>query len=341
MSLTITPDTPPASAAPQRVGGGLPAAYVAAWSLVGTLSAGYLGIAILLPDMLGLATPTEVAAITEAVPSAPLDTAPAPADDTPMATRMELARLRTELSRREEADRRSAERAAERADAGLSANSSATDDPRTERIAAAPSPVPAPVAAAPATPAAAEPLPEMREASEQAIAEATLLDPDAGSADVTTGSITPPPLPDRAPPKSPVVETVAVVPVPQKPQRPAEPVRRPAAEPPISFGQAVVKPATTVARAAPAAMVLGVGIARANSVEALRQTWNTLRQRNGAALAGLSPRYQITGVDPAAGTMYSLIAGPLATADDIARTCEVALASGLTCATQPYAGNAL
>ncbi len=153
-----------------------------------------------------------------------------------------------------------------------------------------------------------------------------------GASNIVTGSIKVPPPPERGP-ERPAVARVAL-----KPAAPAQP--RPSAQkapaaPDISFGPATV----TAAAEEPAA--LGVLLATGSSVESLRLTWRLLKERHALDFHGLQPRYIIRENPSAPERKYALIAGPVASASEIARVCSILVTEGLECRTRDFAGNAL
>ncbi|MDX2288508.1 MAG: hypothetical protein NW217_06775 [Hyphomicrobiaceae bacterium] len=313
---------------------GLSPAYVTAWGIIGLVSAVYLGIVAAAPEMIGL--PAHDRALESIARTGP---EPVPADESePLsAARMEIAKLKTELKLREE-----------QADRQRAAIPAAVPDVELAAVADTAAP-----ASAPATtqPEIAQPDAEaVRERqAERQIADAVILNAPQTATALETGSIAPAaasldvPAPERAPDRTKVAErlpsAVSSGPAEQRPP-PQKTARVPAQGPVVAFGAPVVKPAVAAdTRQPPAA--LGISLARAQSIEALRNTWSLLRARNGEAFLGLVPRYQMTGSDPRLGPTYSLIAGPLKSAEDVARVCSAAIESGLTCATMPYGGNAL
>lgn len=112
----------------------------------------------------------------------------------------------------------------------------------------------------------------------------------------------------------------------------APPEAQPAAAPPESVvAPAPPTPATDVPlprAAAPQTAVddavkpeFGVDVGRSNSVEGLRQLWNALKGRHGAALEGLRPVMTIREVARSGGVEIRLVAGPIPNATAAARLC--------------------
>ncbi|MCH9807720.1 MAG: hypothetical protein K0U74_08320 [Alphaproteobacteria bacterium] len=161
---------------------------------------------------------------------------------------------------------------------------------------------------------------------------------------IVTGSISVPPPPERAP-APPVVTRMALKPA-VKPATLRKPpplkqaaARTPAApSAPITFGPAVVKPTPA---AAPAPSGLAILLATGSSVESLRLTWSILQERHAAALLDLSPRYIIKPNPQSPERKFSLLAGPVISANDVARVCGVLESEGMTCRTTNFRGNAL
>ncbi len=174
-------------------------------------------------------------------------------------------------------------------------------------------------------------------ASQEPVKQAAIPAP-ANTSNITTGSIKVPPLPQRAPARPAVIRTT-LKPVinPTQLRKPAA-AKRPAAAPAISFGPAVVKPTPA---AAPAPTGLAVLLATGSSVESLRLTWTILQERHAAALLDLAPRYIVKDNPNAPERKFALLAGPVISANDIARVCAALQSEGLGCRTTTFAGNAL
>ena len=98
---------------------------------------------------------------------------------------------------------------------------------------------------------------------------------------------------------------------------------------PITFGEAEVTPAK---------QAFAVQLAAGPSLDALRLSWNLLRERHGSALASLQPRF----VAPRAeGGPYRLLAGPLPTKVDADKVCAELAAGKKSCFSTPYVGEPL
>lgn len=159
----------------------------------------------------------------------------------------------------------------------------------------------------------------------------------ANTSNIVTGSITVPPPPERAPPPPAVIRAAlkpAVAPV--IPNQAKVTPKAPAA--PINFGPAVVTEANDQPEQQPALAVL---LATGSSVESLRITWNILRERHGAALVDLAPRYIVEQNPSAPERSYALLAGPVISATSVARVCGALVSEGLTCRTRTFAGKPL
>ena len=130
----------------------------------------------------------------------------------------------------------------------------------------------------------------------------------------------------------------------------------PATLPPIVSVPQVVATATTFAfpdnpafRATPTPQTeepaatlkpeFGVDLGRANSVEGLRQLWNTVKSRHGGALEGLRPVVAVREVARGGGVELRLVAGPLANAAASARVC--AMLPGSACHPTVFEGQKL
>jgi len=178
------------------------------------------------------------------------------------------------------------------------------------------------------------------------IADAAPADPQGtippGTSNITTGSITVPPPPERAPPRPAVVRTALKPAVAPELSRPsanpsANKVSRPPAAP-VDFGTAVVTDARQVPEQPPALAIL---LASGSSIESLRLTWNLLQERHAAALANLEPRYILEQNPAVPERGFTLVAGPVVSATDVARVCSALVSEGLSCRTTPFGGNAL
>lgn len=86
---------------------------------------------------------------------------------------------------------------------------------------------------------------------------------------------------------------------------------------------------------------IGVRLATAPSIDALRLQWTLLRERHGPQLAGLSPRYVQASAN-GIGASYELIAGPVPGTIEALEICQdVVRNGGARCIIGDYVGNAL
>jgi hypothetical protein len=201
--------------------------------------------------------------------------------------------------------------------------------PEATPIAAAAQPAPAPVtvaaveAAKPAAPAAAPaPIPLAPQGLDKMMAP------------IETGSILPPSklggqLPKAgAAPANPSASAQAAAQVATTAAATTAAAATPAATP-ITFGPPVVK-------AAP--KPFAVQLASGTTVDEIRLHWSLLADQHGDALRTLQPRYTATGT-PEAGQTYDLIAGPVKTAADAKRICKQLAARGADCKIAQYQGD--
>ena len=105
---------------------------------------------------------------------------------------------------------------------------------------------------------------------------------------------------------------------------------------------AIAQPKTAAAAKAAAAAKtgpVGVVLATGPSVDALKLNWTILNDRHGDAVKGLTPHYTVSG--PANKRVYSLVAGPVASAAEAKSLCQAMEQKGLTCSVSAYRGSAL
>lgn len=110
----------------------------------------------------------------------------------------------------------------------------------------------------------------------------------------------------------------------------------------VSFGPAIVTPATKTAAKATAPVAskqFGVQIASGPSVDSLRLSWTLLSERHGPALRALQPRYTV-GSD-SAGATYDLVVGPLSSAAEATRLCQELSAMATPCSISAFTGDVL
>ncbi len=91
--------------------------------------------------------------------------------------------------------------------------------------------------------------------------------------------------------------------------------------------------------AAPKPGAVGIVLATGPSVDALKLNWTILNDRHGDAVKGLKPHYTVSG--PANNRVYSLVAGPVASAEQAKSLCQTMEQKGLTCSVSAYRGSAL
>ncbi|MET0671224.1 MAG: hypothetical protein ABWY66_14610 [Xanthobacteraceae bacterium] len=131
------------------------------------------------------------------------------------------------------------------------------------------------------------------------------------------------PAPAILPPVVPVPDVVTAAPAVIAPDPP--PARR-------------MPPAQSDEPAAPKTE-FGVDLGRANSVDGLRQLWNTVKGRHGGALEGLRPIVAVREIARSGGVEVRLVAGPLPNAAAAARIC--ALLPGSACHPTVFDGQRL
>jgi hypothetical protein len=105
-------------------------------------------------------------------------------------------------------------------------------------------------------------------------------------------------------------------------------------------GAAAVKaPATAKTATAAKPGAVGVVLATGASVDALKLNWTILNDRHSDAVKGLTPHYTVSG--PANNRVYSLVAGPVASAEQAKSLCQTMEQKGMTCSVSAYRGSAL
>lgn len=215
----------------------------------------------------------------------------------------------------------------------------------------APAPVPtAPVVNQPSVP----------QAQPAAVAAA----PPTGTAAITTGSIgrlPPPPLRAPAPPAAFLKARADAKAAAEAKARLAALERQKADEAaqrakPVVFGPATVNrsnasgsqgeavsPAAVQPASRPPVLgaAIGVRLATAPSVDALRLQWTLLSERFGTQLTGLSPRYVQASAN-GIGASYELIAGPVPGTIEALEICQgIVRNGGARCIIGDFVGNAL
>jgi hypothetical protein len=126
-----------------------------------------------------------------------------------------------------------------------------------------------------------------------------------------------------------------------KPETEAPNIETPKIEPPkIETGSLAAPPAITFGEpeVTPARQAFAVQLAAGPSLDALRLSWNLLRDRHGSPLAVLQPRF----VPPRAeGGPYRLLAGPLPSKADADKVCADLGVGRQSCFSTAYVGEPL
>lgn len=108
----------------------------------------------------------------------------------------------------------------------------------------------------------------------------------------------------------------------------------------ITFGPPVVKQTAKDQGPPPGTRnMIGVEIATGPSVDSLRLSWTLLSERHADSFRALQPRYAATGEGP--NQSYSLIVGPMPTADEARRLCEDLSLKATPCRVSQFTGDAL
>jgi hypothetical protein len=89
----------------------------------------------------------------------------------------------------------------------------------------------------------------------------------------------------------------------------------------------------------PAKGPVGLVLATGPSVDALKLNWTILNDRHGDSVRGLTPHYTVSG--PANNRVYSLVVGPVASAEQAKSLCQTMEQKGMTCSVSAYRGSAL
>ncbi len=304
---------------------GLPATYIGSWALVGVVSLAYLGLAATEPEELP-AGGTASQQIAEAPKPQPASSSPKKRADKTVGERP-ITIVATKKAQPPKAS------PVEKAGPIETPQPVNVPTPTDEQDASNTQPVFARPHKAPSISTKyvstqqilathlknSEPDPGQKKA---AVAQASK--PPPATSPIVTGSITVPPPPGRGPPRPAA-----------KPAKTTQITRKaPPKKTNIAFGPAVVTPSVET----PALAIL---LATGSSVESLRATWNTLRQRHSNALYNLNPRYIIERNPDAPDRKYALLAGPVISATDVARVCSVLVSEGLNCRTRSFTGNSL
>ena len=325
---------------------GLPASYIGSWAVVGLVSLGYLGLAATEPD-----GPPGLGTSAQQLAEAPNPTAATASEEKPIDQHEKKPKITILATKNAHppsdalAQKPAPTVSAEAESEENSADRENVEKPAGDTDASRPPPVVIrPYGSQPITtryisteqilasrfynqapnpePEAAEPEPEQ-----------TASKPQPASSPIVTGSIAIPPPPPRGPPRAAVQRAK-----PSPATNPAKTARiAPKTKPKntqIAFGPAVVTPSVET----PALAIL---LATGSSLESLRATWSRLKQRHSGALNNLNPRYIIERNPNAPDRRYTLLAGPVISATDVARVCSVLVSEGLNCRTRTYTGNSL
>lgn len=348
-------------------GKALPFLYVLFWSFAGAASVAYLGIIFTDPDLVNaLSTPASSDSPSSFLTDEQVASPAARAlSDRLSNAKVELSKLRTELSEHKQAyaDDQSQERSspeAAPATAATDENIAPTEPQMHASDDAAPSSIAPgvvipglsivnsatqhpgmPHPSMPAAAAAPEESPPAESVSEVAIANTTIVNGSSAGSPIETGAlpVVPPPAPGVRPKPRPVAVVAVARPNPVAPQQPAPAKAVAKPTPPksqvVAFGPAIVTraPQTVEPRK------IGVRLATATTLDALRLAWNAMRERHGDALKGLSPRYvkqSISGAGP-----YALVAGPVAKSTDVLEICAGLGGEVHECALATFEGRSL
>ncbi len=349
-----------AVASTEHTSGRLPRAYVATWAAMAIASSVYLGMTLSgAPSGTQGGSDQVAATSTEAgEPAAAARSAISPELSNRLAQKREsLAEVVAELSKPPVVAEKPP---APVADAGSSDPLIATRKVPTVRLTPstppgvavlnAPKPFEAPVVQEPAAspPPATEPPPATQ------IAAPLPASAPVDTSAITTGSIPrlpPPPL--RAPPPPPeFLRAQAEAAAAKLAALEKEKAEQAARAKPVVFGPATVNraddadaagpdPALATSRAPVLGAAIGVRLATAPSIDALRLQWTLISERYGAQLSGLSPRYVQASAN-GIGSSYELIAGPVPGTIEALEICQgIVRAGGARCIIGDFVGNAL
>ena len=310
--------------APPRRKRGLVRPYLIVWIVLALAAVGYLGVVAARPDLVARYLPAFDAG-DQSFREAQKSAMRAVADVQNVRQNVgqlqaEVARLRSDLRVQQENSIALAKRTAVLEDRMTSA-AAEPPEPEKQPVAEAPAARPSTVATAPlkrvetASTAAPSKRAETK-APEQRMAGVTVvggpraaLPPLEAELLNSTGG---------APAPSPSIETGSLNKAPEA-----------APQKPVSFGPATVKPQPRP---------IGIELASATSIEALRLSWSVLADRHGT-LKNLEARY-VSGGETGTPS-YDLVAGPFKTTADARKACKELSAQGSPCKVGPFLGNAL
>lgn len=286
--------------------------YVAVWSGLGVVAAGYLAFLTLSSES-GLAPNS--AGMSDQRFAARLANEVTGIKDSVAKVQLELAKIKTDLAGQESRGKILGDQltALERKVSGDSP--SGLEASLQERTPPAPAAKPAPKAAVPAG-IHADANPTVPAATDfLANADNQVSAADLG---LETGSVPAVPAAAQAPAKA------------AKTAKAAAASTMAAASDPIDLGTPVVKPA---------AKPVGVQISSGASVDSLRLSWSLLSDRHAETLKNLEARYVARG-DEASPT-YDLIAGPIKSKSEAQKVCKALAAKSVPCKVGDFAGEGL
>lgn len=312
----VTP-APPVAAAPPKPLRRKPifTPYVVVWSIFGVLSAGYIMLMGLAPELIDDLTPASGFTADPQSNQGQRAAARLASDvsglrDSIKQVQLDLARVRTDVASHDERDKAMS--------AQLLALEKKLDTQGSTLDSAARTPAPA----EPRSQETATPVPD------------TNVEVRADA--VQSQQIATPPKAASAPAQPKVINAAAdAIPGALVTGSVVDPPAKIAATPakaaePINFGPAVVKPAPK-----PLAIQLSSGA----SVDSLRLSWSLLSDRHGDTLKNLQARYVTNG--DAANPNFDLIAGPIKTKAEAQRVCKALSSKGVPCSIGDFKGDAL
>lgn len=330
-----------ASARPAR--GGIRRSIIA-WGVLATAALGYLTLAALRPDMIAAYVPSAPKPGTAEPNEGQRATTGAVAEltqirDSVTQLQTDIGQLKSDVAETSSQNKELSARLAALAEQSskVAAVSGAMSAPSTVPSAQTDNPVAvaAAAAAAPLPPAELrlEPVPVNGPVASKPIAQqaATIVATQA----IAAASMTPKaPAAPTAPDALPKAAEMIVLNAPPA-AVPPKPIAAGSAPPAKSLETGSVKAADAAApfavpvTAKAPAKPVGLQIASAPSLDALRLSWSLLSETHADSLKNLEPRYS-TGVD-ANGLTYNLMAGPVKSAADAKKMCKALTAKAIAC----------
>lgn len=336
----------------------LPKPYVAVWGMLASAAVAYLGVALVAPELIGVPGVSARMSSERVASGGATGNFERGLQERLSRAQLEIAKLRTELSKQKERQAVASRAAASRlrgAQVAVVAPAKRQEMPRVNPVvttqilnrqsdkASAPAPAskPAPVvpvakvatepaAKVPAAPAAkvavvpaAQPVNEIAVATAQIESARKNSTTQPAPSKIVTGSLKIPPPPTRAPPAP--LQPARVIGAPKVP-----PSSTPAKKAGGVTTPVATAPATTITARLEEPSV-GVRLATGPSVDVLRLRWTTMLERGGAAMSGLEPHFIASTKPGALGPTYDLIAGPLRTLSDAQRICNAAAVRNTVC----------